>query len=95
MIKFFKKALWVIFGLVSIAGIYFLILIGLKKRKDVSTYKDKLKKKINDIDQQELSKIKEIESKANQNSIIIDKTLNISNKKKRLSKLADLVNKRE
>ena len=95
MIKFFKKALWVIFGLVSIAGIYFLILIELKKRKDVSTYKDKLKKKINDIDQQELSKIKEIESKANQNSIIIDKTLNISNKKKRLSKLADLVNKRE
>ena len=94
MTNFFKKVGVIILSILSITGIVFMILFGLKKRNDLMLYKNKLKKKLNDIDKQKLNKINKIELKANHNRTKIEKTLKIPNKKKRLSKLADLVNKR-
>jgi len=95
MVKFFKKTGIIILGLLSITGIVFLITIGLKRKGDFSSYKDKLKKKLNEIDEEESGKLKEIELKADLKRKSIEKTSDIQHKRKRLQKLADMVNKNE
>jgi len=93
MIKFFKKTGLIVLGLLSIIGIAFLITIGLKRKNDISSYKDKLKKKLNEIDEEESGKLKEIELTADLKRKAIEKISNIPDKRKRLQKLADRVNK--
>ena len=95
MIKFFKKTGWLVLGFFAIVGIVFLSVMGFRKKNDVSAYKDKLKKKLSEIDEQETTQIKDIESKADLKRKTILKTSNISDKKKRLQKLAEMVNKNE
>ena len=80
MVKFFKKTGIIILGLLSITGIVFLITIGLKRKGDFSSYKDKLKKKLNEIDEEESGKLKEIELKADLKRKSIEKTSDMVNK---------------
>ena len=95
MVKFFKKAGWVLFGLLMGVVLTFLSLMGFKKRKDLILFKDKFKKKIKDLEQKESHQLEKIKSKANQNRAIIENTIKISDKKKRLQKLAEMVNKND
>ena len=92
MIRVLKKLWWLILGGLGI-GVYIVLKkFGLKQKVDVISYRAKLDKKLLDIDLDKDYKIKEIESKAKKKKKLMREAMKIPDKRKRLRKLADILN---
>ena len=93
MIKLIKKLWLLILGGLGL-GLYFILKkVGLKQKTDLISYRTRLDKKLLNLDLDNTYKIKGIESKAKKKRNLMREAMKIPDKRKRLQKLADILNK--